>query len=110
MYTYAELLAKLKDIQEENAVKHLHCIALLNKINGKLNEIEERMDVFGCELTALRNQSQKTAKALHAIHAVVTTWQFLRHDGEPQEEPPAVKEVQVEPMLSVPTESALQFQ
>ena len=106
MYSHAELLAKLQDIQRENEEKHSDCIALLNKINGKLNDIKERVDVFGCELTALRNQSQTTAKALHAIHAVVTTWQFLRHDGEPQKEPPAVKEeVQDESMLSGSTQS-----
>ena len=106
MYTYAELLAKLKDIQGENAVKHLDCIALLNKINGKLKDIKERVDVFGCELTALHNQSQTTDKALRAIHAVVTAQKSMRQEGEPQAEPSVVKEEgQDESMLSGSTQS-----
>ena len=106
MYSHAELLAKLQDIQRENEEKHSDCIALLNKINGKLNDIKERVDVFGCELTALHNQSQTTDKALRAIHAVVTAQKSMRQEGEPQAEPSVVKEEgQDELMLSGSTQA-----
>ena len=94
MYAAAELLAKLKEIQRENAANHLDCVTRLDKIDGTLKDIKERVDVFGCEITALHKQSHIFDKALKAIHEVVIslTSVAMRQEGKQQKEPPAVKE------------------